>query len=143
MLYVDVNVIEFLINSYSTMYSERWCVRKRNELRSIFHNSIEWCKLCLMNDTRMLKATFILMFLLGIISSVLISFISQYYMTCKDVKSTKVKVFSPLPFEHSQLDISLENIEVSVRRADMEPSGKIYNKSYIKCMQTVYKYKDV
>lgn len=116
------------------MYSERWCVRKRNELRSIFVNSIEWCKLCAMNDTRMLKATFILMFLLGIISSVLISLLSQYYMTCKDVKSTKGKVFSPLPFEHSQLDIdSLEHIEVSVRRADMEPSGKINNKSYIKC----------
>lgn len=83
-----------------------------------------------MNDTRMLKGTFILMFVLGIIFSVLISLLSQYYTTFKDVKSTKVKVFSPLPFEHSQLDIDsvlTENIEVSVRRGDMEPSGKICN----------------
>lgn len=108
------------------MYSERWCVRKRNALRSIFHNSVEWCKLCVINDSRMLKGTFIFMFILGIIFSVIINLLSQYYMTCKDVKNTKVKIFSPLPFEHSQPDIdSLEKIEVSLRRADMEPSASI------------------
>lgn len=79
-----------------------------------------------MSDARVLKATFVIVFILGISSSIFIPLFLSYFKS--SLPNTKVRVFSPIPFENN-MDIQLENSEntedsLELRKADIEPSGK-------------------
>lgn len=79
-----------------------------------------------MSDSRVLKATFVIVFILGISSSIFIPLFLSYFTS--SLSNTKVRVFSPIPFEHNT-EIQFENSETTedgleLRKADIEPSGK-------------------
>lgn len=79
-----------------------------------------------MSDVRVLKATFVIVFILGISSSIFLPLFLSYFKSSPP--NTKVRVFSPIPFENN-MEMPFENSEntkesLELRKADIEPSGK-------------------
>lgn len=109
------------------MYFQRWCVRKRNAIRDVIRSNSDWWKSYFMNDARLARVTFVFVFVLGVTFAVFLSFVSNYLSVFKEdtLRETKVKVFSPLPFEsRPTFHIDEEKLGLSIRKADVEPSGK-------------------
>uniref|UniRef100_A0A1B6L271 Protein adenylyltransferase Fic n=1 Tax=Graphocephala atropunctata TaxID=36148 RepID=A0A1B6L271_9HEMI len=110
------------------MYLHRWCVAKCNQVKIVCQRTNEKFSFFIMNDVRMLRATFVIVFILGITCSIFISLFLDYFRTPKDsVPGTKVRVFLPFPFEHNMGilreggEITKESLELSIRKADIEP----------------------
>lgn len=81
-----------------------------------------------MSDARVLKATFVIVFILGVTCSIFVTLFLSYFKSSHS--NTKVRVFSPIPYENN-MEIQFENsghskeiLELSVRKADLEQSGK-------------------
>lgn len=114
------------------MLSQQWCIVKGRQSKIIHPEIKEKNSPFMMNDVRVLKATFFIVFVLGITFAFFVGFFLDLYgLNIEKVSNTKVRVFSPFPFEHHmELPIEQDNkesLELTIRKADVEPSGKTFN----------------
>lgn len=115
------------------MLTLKWCVLKGNQVRSVYHQSMGRCTTLIMSDARILKVTVAFVFILGITSSIFISLFLDYIKKSSGSDSnTKVRVFTPYPFDHSigvpveEHEHSKEKLELTLRKADIELSGEYH-----------------
>ncbi|XP_054277832.1 protein adenylyltransferase Fic-like [Macrosteles quadrilineatus] len=109
------------------MVLQQWFVIKGNEIRSVCQQASNTCSSLMMNDVRVMKAAFLFVFILGIVCSVFLTLFLDHYRTSKrSIEDNKVKVFLPYPSENHMVnhpDNPTETLELSVRKADVEPSA--------------------
>ena len=109
------------------MVMYQWCIVKGNELRRLYQQSSDKCSSLMMNDVRLLKAAFLFVFILGLVCSIFMTLFLDLFRTSSEPRAnTKVKVFLPYPLENhieSHRENTKESLELSVRKADLEPSG--------------------
>lgn len=112
------------------MFGQQWCIVNGHQSKSSHPDTKGNSSSFIMNDVRVLKATFFIVFVLGITFAFFVGmFLDLSRLNVEKVTNTKIRVFSPFPFEHhmeAPIDQDYkESLELSIRKADLEPSGKM------------------